>query len=159
MGTSRSGCYFNTQGSKRIISDYALVHSVEGTYINAGSDDPQKPLRLKSGGHGQAMFKILKKAHVGYTIVKTYSNGVRIGNVEYHYRKAMRVYNKQTWVPKSWTKYDILRAGEHVASLKCNKHKKDGEHMIWNVERSKSSCYKTQWSTTNNSTYFRTTKK
>ena len=93
MGTSRSGCYFNTAGSKRIISDYALVHSVEGTYVNVGSKDPKKPLRLDSGGHGQAMFKILKKAHVGYNIVKTYPNGVRIGNVENHKIKAKRMYN------------------------------------------------------------------
>jgi len=61
MGTTRSGLYFNTQGSKRTISDYALIHSVEGTYVNSGSKDPTKPLRLKSGGHGQAMFKILKR--------------------------------------------------------------------------------------------------
>lgn len=32
--------------------------------------------------------------------------------------------------PEKWTKSDILRAGEHVASLKENKHKKNGEHMI-----------------------------
>ena len=130
MGTTRSGLYFNTQGSKRTISDYALIHSVEGTYVNSGSKDPTKPLRLKSGGHGQAMFKILKKAHIGYTIIKTYPNGVRIGNVENHYYKTKRLYGKQAWFPEKWTKDDILRAGEHVASLKENKHKKDGEHMI-----------------------------
>ena len=130
MGVTDSGRYLNTRGSRRTISEYALVHSVEGTYINAGSKDPKKPLRLDGGGHEQAMFKILKKAHVGYNIVKTYPNGVRIGNVENHYYKTKRLYCKQTWFPKSWTKYDILRAGEHVASLKCNKHKKDGEHMI-----------------------------
>jgi len=32
-------------------------------------------MRLDGGGHGQAMFKILKKAHIGYTIIKTYPNG------------------------------------------------------------------------------------
>ena len=130
MGTTRSGLYLNTAGSRKTISDYALVHSVEGTYINVGSKDPKKPLRLDSGGHGQDMFKILKKAGVGYTIAKTYPNGVRIGNVENHKSKAKRLYNKQTWFPKNWTKYDILRAGLHVASLAQNKNKKDGEHMI-----------------------------
>ncbi|KRN88370.1 hypothetical protein IV53_GL000334 [Ligilactobacillus ceti DSM 22408] len=33
------------------------------------------------------------------------------------------------WFPKSWTAKDIKRAGNHVASLKVNKHKKSGEHM------------------------------
>ena len=52
MGTSRTGRILNTRGSDRTISDYVLVHSVEGTYTNVGSKDPKKPVRLKSGGHG-----------------------------------------------------------------------------------------------------------
>ena len=126
MGTSRSGRYFNTQGSKRIISDYALVHSVEGTYVNSGSKDSRHHPWLDSGGHGQAMFKILKKAHIGYTIVKTYPNGVRIGNVENHKTKAKRFYNGQAWFPKEWKAIDILRVGEYVAKLNDYENVKDG---------------------------------
>ena len=130
MGVTDSGRYLNTRGSRRTISEYALVHSVEGTYVNANSKDPKKPLRLESGGHGEDVFKIFKKYKIGYTITKIHPNGVRFGNVENHVNKAKRIYNMQTWFPKEWSKYDILRAGEHVASLKSNKNKKDGEHMI-----------------------------
>ncbi len=32
MGTGKSGRYLNTRGSGRSVSDYALVHSNEGTF-------------------------------------------------------------------------------------------------------------------------------
>ncbi len=32
MGTTRSGRYMNTHGSARRASEYAIVHSNEGTY-------------------------------------------------------------------------------------------------------------------------------
>lgn len=32
MGTSKSGRYLNTKGSGRSVSDFALVHSSEGTF-------------------------------------------------------------------------------------------------------------------------------
>ena len=32
MGTGKSGRYLNTRGSGRTVSDYALVHSNEGTF-------------------------------------------------------------------------------------------------------------------------------
>ena len=130
MGTSRTGRILNTRGSRRTISEYALVHSNEGTYINVNSKDKKKnPVRLKSGGHGEKMFKILKKNHIGYNIAKTYPNGVRIGTVENHKNPVKRLYNGQAWFPKEWTWKEILRAGEHVAALKSNKKAKDGEHM------------------------------
>ena len=134
MGTSKTGRVLNTKGSERTISEYALVHSNEGTYINVNSKNPDKePFRLQSGGHGEKMFKILKKNHIGYNIVKTYTNGVRIGTVENHKDIGKRLHNKQAWFPKEWTWKEILRAGEHVAALKSNKKAKDGEHMtgIW----------------------------
>ena len=134
MGTSKTGRVLNTKGSERTISEYALVHSNEGTYVNVNSKDKKKnPIRLKSGGHGEATFKILKKHNIGYNIVKTYPNGVRIGTVENHKDKIKRFYNGQVWFPKEWTWKEILRAGEHVVALKSNKNAKDGEHMtgIW----------------------------
>ena len=130
MGTSRTGRILNTEGSRRTISEYALVHSNEGTYMNVNSKNPDKePFRLQSGGHGEAMFRILKKHNIGYNIVNTYPNGVRIGTVENHKDTGKRLYNKQAWFPKEWTWKEILRAGEHVAALKRNKNAKDGEHM------------------------------
>ena len=65
--------------------------------------------------------------------MKTYPNGVRIGTVENHKDTGKRLYNKQLWFPKEWTWKEILRAWEHVITLKSNKNAKDGEHMtgIW----------------------------
>ena len=59
MGTSKTGRVLNTKGSEKTISEYALVHSNEGTYVNVNSKDKKKnPIRLKSGGHGEAMFVV-----------------------------------------------------------------------------------------------------
>ena len=130
MGTSRSGLYLNTQGSRRKISEYALVHSSEGTFMNVNSKHPIKsPFRMVSGGHREDNIRLLKKYKIGYTFIKVYQNGVRVGVVKGHKDKGKRELNKQAWFPKSWTKKDILRAGEHVAALKCNKHVKDGYNM------------------------------
>lgn len=130
MGTSRSGLYLNTNGSRRKVSEFALVHSNEGTFMNVKSSNPKKsPFRMASGGHGEDNLKLLNKYGVKYNIVKTYPNGVRIGNVEGHKKKNKREENKQAWFPKSWKAKDIKSAGEHVASLKCNKHIKDGYNM------------------------------
>ena len=129
MGTSRTGRILNTRGSERTISDYVLVHSVEGTYANVDSKDPNKPLQLKSGGHGQKMFAILKKHNIGYTITKVFPNGVRAGNVENHFRHAKRLNGKQMWFPKEWTEKDILDAGEHVLKLKKNQDAKPGDRI------------------------------
>lgn len=130
MGTSRSGLYLNTQGSKRKVSEYALVHSNEGTFKNINSPNSKKsPFRMVSGGHGEDNIKLLKKYGIKYNIVKTYPNGVRVGNVEGHKKKDKSKNNGQTWFPKSWTAKDIHRAGEHVAALKNNKYIKDGHNM------------------------------
>ncbi|MDO5037476.1 MAG: EndoU domain-containing protein [Tissierellia bacterium] len=69
------------------------------------------------------------KYGIKYNIVKIYPNGVRVGNVEGHKEPKKRNGTGQTWFPKSWTKKDIQRAGEHVAALKSNKHAKDGQNM------------------------------
>ena len=129
MGVTKSGRYLNTRGSDRTISEYVLVHSIEGTYINANSKDSNAKLRLKSGGHGEDVFKIFKKHKIGYTITHTFSNGVRVGNVESHVDKQKREYNQQLWFPKSWKKEDILAGGEHVLKLKRNQKAKVGERI------------------------------
>ncbi len=124
MGTGRSGRYLNTRGSARSISDYALVHSSEGTFTKPQRKNER--LRLKSGGHGQEGMDLLDKHGIKYNVVKTYPNGVRIGNVPDHSQKRKRTGVGQAWFPKSWSKKDIKHAGEHVAGLKGNRHAKDG---------------------------------
>ena len=128
MGTSKSGRYINTKGSGQTPSDYAVVHSNEGTYKH--SNGKESRLRLVSGGHGETGLKELDKYGIDYNIVKTYPNGVRIGNIPDHKEKRKRTGTNQTWFPKTWTSRDIRRAGSHVAGLKNNRHAADG-HPIW----------------------------
>ena len=67
-----------------------------------------------------------------YNIVKTYPNGVRVGNVPDHYQKVKRTGTNQAWFPANWSPRDIRRAGEHVAGLKKNRHIANGK-IIWGV--------------------------
>lgn len=127
MGTGKSGRYLNTRGSGRSVSHYALVHSNEGTFTY--TPQGHHISKLKSGGHGQANIEILEKAGIAYNIVKTYSNGVRIGNIPTHKNPLKRRGTGQAWFPKSWKENDIRRAGEHVAGLKGNRHIPDGEKI------------------------------
>ena len=129
MGTTQTGRILNTKGSDRTVSEYVLVHSIEGSFENVDSEDPNRPLQLKSGGHGEDVFKILQKHNIGYTITKTFPNGVRVGNVENHFVLRKRKYNGQLWFPKNWREKDILEAAEHVLSLKKNKNAKVGDRI------------------------------
>ena len=128
MGTSKSGRYLNTAGSGTSVSEYSLVHSNEGTFTKPSRK--RDKLRLKGGGHGQDNIKLLEKYHIKYEITTTYKNGVRVGNVEGHKDRSKSIGNGQTWFPKNWTWRDIKHAGEHVASLKQNRHKPDGTKLI-----------------------------
>lgn len=127
MGTSRSGRYINTNGSGTSVSDFALIHSSEGKYTKPARKNDK--LRLVSGGHGQAGLDQLGKYGIKYNIVKTYPNGVRVGNIPNHKTKAKAHDTGQSWFPKSWTTKDIRRAGEHVAGLKSNRHAPDGKKL------------------------------
>ena len=129
MGTSKSGRYLNTKGSGRSVSDFALVHSSEGKYTRPSKGGK---LRLVSGGHGQKGVEQLDRYGIKYNIVKTFPNGVRVGNIPSHKSKMKRTGANQAWFPKSWTEKDIRRAGEHVAGLKHNRHSSDGATM-WGV--------------------------
>lgn len=132
MGTGKTGRYLNTKGSARTVSDFAAVHSNEGTFVKPRMDRPGKDktkkcrLRLASGGHGQKGMDLLDKYNINYKIVKTYPNGVRIGYVPDHYQKSKHTGLNQSWFPRDWTEKDIVHAGEHVAGLKGNRHVKDG---------------------------------
>ena len=127
MGTSKCGRYLNTKGSGRSISDFALVHSNEGKYTMPFRKGER--LRLVSGGHGQTGMDQLDKYGIKYNIVKTYPNGVRVGNIPDHKTKAKKEGIGQSWFPKAWTEKDIKRAGEHVVGLKVNRHAPDGKKL------------------------------
>lgn len=70
--------------------------------------------------------KLFDKYGIKYDIVKTYPNGVRVGNIPGHDKKSKRSGTGQSWFPRSWTDKDIKRAGSHVAGLKGNRHMPDG---------------------------------
>ena len=125
MGTSKNGRYLNTKGSGRSVSDFALVHSDEGKYTKPSRQGDK--LRLVSGGHSQTGMDQLDKYGIKYNVEKTYSNGVRVGNIPNHKNPNKRKSMGQTWFPKSWTTKDIRHAGEHVAGLKGNRHVPDGK--------------------------------
>lgn len=129
MGTTKSGRYLNTKGSGRSVSDFALVHSIEGDFVRKQTRINGKPavvLRLGNGGHGQKGMELLDKYGIEYHIEKTFSNGVRVGYIPDHKRPAKRRSMSQSWFPKTWTEKDIRRAGEHVAGLKHNRRIPNG---------------------------------
>ena len=125
MGTGKSGRYLNTKGSGRSVSDFALVHSSEGTFAYTSGE--HRISKLLSGGHGQAGMDLLDKVGIKYNIVKTYPNGVRVGNIPGHKDKRKRSGTGQAWFPRSWSNKDIRHAGEHVAGLKHNRKARDGQ--------------------------------
>ena len=130
MGTSKNGRYLNTYGTGRSVSDFARVHSIEGSFTRSQTRVNGKPvvkLRLDNGGHAQKRMDLLDKYGIKYNIEKTYSNGVRVGNIPDHKNPKKRKSMSQTWFPRSWTGNDIRRAGEHVASLKGNRHITNGK--------------------------------
>ena len=133
MGTSKNGRYLNTKGSGRSVSDFALVHSDEGKYTKPSRKGDK--LRLVSGGHGQTGMDQLDKYGIKYNVEKTYSNGVRVGNIPNHKNPNKRKSMGQMWFPKSWTTKDIRHAGEHVAGLKGNRHVPDGK-AVYGVYKS-----------------------
>lgn len=78
--------------------------------------------------------QLLKKYKIQYNIQKVYSNGVRIGNIPNHRKKAKRSGNNQAWFPSKWSEKDIKRAGEHVAALKHNRKIANGVPMFGNYK-------------------------
>ena len=130
MGTSKNVRYLNTKGSGRSVSDFALVHSSEGAFTRSQTrvnGEMIIKLRLNNGGHSQKGMALLGKYGIKYNIVKTYPNGVRVGNVPNHKERSKKEGIGQSWFPKSWSDKDIRRAGEHVAGLKGNRHIPDGK--------------------------------
>ena len=128
MGTGKSGRYLNTKGSGRSVSDYALVHSNEGTFTY--SPETGRISKLKSGGHGQEGMDLLDRHGIEYHVTKTYENGVRVGYIPGHKDPRKRSGIGQAWFPKNWTEKDIRHAGEHVAGLKSNHRIPDGKPIF-----------------------------
>lgn len=126
MGTGESGRYYTSHGSKRV-HHRALIHSFDGRFTR--NPRTGKIQNIKSGGHGQSALDVMDRNGIKYNIVKTYSNGVRVGNIPSIKNQLKRNGIGMAWFPKNWSLRDMVRAGEHVSSLKHNRGVKDGVTM------------------------------
>lgn len=123
MGTTRSGRYLSTKGGRNHVSDYALVHSMEGDYDNdriTGIAD-----RLSAGGHGAESIGIMKRAGLRFEITRRFDNGVLLGSITDSHKSHDRVTEGHAWFPLSWTPNMVRKAGDYVASMHPNSD--DGE--------------------------------
>ena len=114
-------------GTEKLIeaTEDALKHADVGDFtINPKTGQISK---MKGGGHGQANIDFLEANGIEYNIEKTYSNGVRTGNVPSHKAKLKRNGINQAWFPENWTTNDIKKAGEYVANLPENINVADGK--------------------------------
>lgn len=129
MGTGDSGRYYTSHGSNRVHHN-ALIHSFDGRYSH--DQKTGKIINIKSGGHGQSAMDIMDRNGIKYNVVKTYPNGVRVGNIPSIKDKLKKTGTGMVWFPKSWSVKDMVRAGEHVSGLKHNRGVADGV-TIWGV--------------------------
>lgn len=127
MGSGESGRYYTSHGS-RYVHHGALIHSFDGWF----SRNPRtgKIQNIKSGGHGQSALDVMDKNGIKYNIVKTFPNGVRVGNIPSIKDRNKKSGTGMAWFPKSWTVKDMVRAGEHVSRLKKNRGIGNGK-TIW----------------------------
>lgn len=127
MGTGVSGRYYTSKGSMRVHHG-ALIHSFDGRYSH--DQKTGKIINIKSGGHSQSAMEIMNKNGIKYNVVKTYENGVRVGNIPSIKDRFKKTGTGMVWFPKSWSVKDMVKAGEHVSSLKHNRGVADGV-TIW----------------------------
>lgn len=107
------------------VSNSTLNHSTVGEFTSTG--------RLAKGGHSQSCIDILEASGKEYVIIKTYPNGVRVGNVPCHKMTTKNGITEnmtnasghpgkknadigQAWFPESWSDDDIRNAGTYVAN-------------------------------------------
>jgi hypothetical protein len=82
-----------------------------------------EPSLMESGGHGQKNLDYLAALGWAVNIVKTYPNGVRVGNIPNHSEPTKNgtllggvPQSGQSWFPASWTAKEIRDAGNFVFS-------------------------------------------
>jgi len=113
--------------NKKLISKKAQKHASKGDFIYPKKHFPKKILTMKSGGHGQENIAFLRKKKLSYGIDTEFSNGVRLGHIDLHYDKRNARKNGHAWFPQKWSRSEIKKAGEYVASLKRNRVLIDGQ--------------------------------
>ncbi|MFR0557008.1 EndoU domain-containing protein [Pseudoscardovia radai] len=126
MGTGESGAYY-TSGGSSLIHHEAIIHAVEGIFTHNPRTGAIQ--NMSGGGHAQQNIDLLTKLGLEFHIVKTYPNGVRLGNVARHTTKLKRTGDNQAWFPPSWNEKTIINAGEYVAKLKRNRDQPPGKNL------------------------------
>lgn len=96
------------------VDEKALNHSVNGSFAEASKAYPNG--RMTGGGHSQSAMECCDARGIGYEVNKTFSNGVRIGNVPTSRLKIKQRENGQAWFPETWDEDKILNAGTAVAN-------------------------------------------
>lgn len=96
------------------VSDDRLRHSAVGDYVRPSRQYPTG--RMISGGHGQAAMSMCDEKDIEYSVTKTLSNGVRIGNVPSSGMGRKMTGDGQLWFPESWDEEKIRLAGTVVAN-------------------------------------------
>ena len=90
------------------VSNEALAHSTIGEYSRMG--------RIVGGCHTEAGLQELNRRGIEYNIVRTASNGVRLGNIPSHKEKFKRMGTGQAWFPSAWNEETVMLAGTVVAN-------------------------------------------
>lgn len=124
MGTGQSGRYYTSRGSS-VIHHEGIIHSFEGLYKNKADGS----MKLSKGGHGQGAIDFMKENGIEYEINKTYSNGVRVGNIKDAEQKFRQTGNNHSWFPENWTDKTIVAAAKYITGLKKNAGFKPGDRI------------------------------
>lgn len=103
---------------EKYFSHNAIEHSNKGTWVGKSKE------RLDGGGHGEKALTYLKNNNIKYNIVKTYDNGVRVGNIPTHKDIKKRSGTNQSWFPNKWDDKIIENAGTKVFKRTANSSRK-----------------------------------
>lgn len=109
-------------------TDSAIDHANIGEFTY----DPKtnEISKMRGGGHGQKNLELLDSLGIEYNIEKTYSNGVRIGNIPDHKQKLKRTGTGQSWFPKEWDDKKIQEAGNYVIQANKGMEIDDGKAIF-----------------------------
>lgn len=138
MGSGRSGIYYTTKGSS-FFHHEEMIHIMEGEY------DPDLGIARThiDGGHTQDSIDFMKKNNIDFQIVKTYPNGVRIGNILDSEDPDMQSGSNHSWFPESWNQETIINAvTKIVADNNVKKLKNGGEKLSGTYQGVKITAYR-----------------
>lgn len=127
-GGDKLGIRVNNEKIRNNFTDSAIDHANIGEFTyNPKTNEISK---MRGGGHGQKNLELLDSLGIEYNIEKTYSNGVRIGNIPDHKQKLKRTGTGQSWFPKEWDDKKIQEAGNYVIQANKGMEIDDGKAIF-----------------------------